>query len=136
MVQQYNQFEKGGSTLAGVAEDEQEHDQDDEHEEGALAEIKRPLSAISLASESFASPSLSSPLNDGKHLGGAGGFDSEGIDGEGIDGEHDMPREMSWERREIEITPRGEHDLRVVRGDKPTRPDDRRARRTGRSPVE
>jgi len=131
MVQQYNQFEKGGSTLAGVAEDEQEHDQDYEHEEGALAEIKRPLSATSLASESFASPSLSSPLSDGKHLGGAGG-----VDGEGIDGEHDMPREMSWERREIEITPRGEHDLRVVRGDKPTRPDDRRARRTGRSPVE
>lgn len=135
MVQQYNQFEKVGSTLEGVAEDEQE---EEEEEEGGQVqaddeETRRPLSSASITSLSLAS-SAALPSPTATATGDE--FATDGIACDGIDGEHDMPREMSWERRQIEITPRGEHDLRVVRGDKPTRPDDRRARRAGRPPAE
>jgi hypothetical protein len=108
MVQQYNQFEKVGSTLEGVAEDEQEE------EEGQVraddSRTIRPMSARSLSSP-FAS--------------------DEGVDAADRDVNDDErltpSREISGERRKI--TPRGEHE----RGDKPTRPDDRRAgRRAGR----
>ena len=107
MVQQYNQFEKVGSTLEGVAEDEQEE------EEGQVraddSRTNRPISARSLSSP-FAS--------------------DEGGDAADRDVNHDErltpSREISGERRKI--TPRGEHE----RGDKPTRPDDRRSRRAGR----
>ena len=88
MVQQYTQFEKIGSSLSLVAEDDLEVDGDDECDSGAAPAVGR----------------------------------SEA---------HEIS-ETSWERREIETTPRGEHELRAARGDKPTRPDDRLARRAPR----
>jgi len=96
MVQQYNQFEKIGSSLSLVAEDEQEEQEaDHEHDDDLGSAAAGTASA------------------------------------EGHDGAQEMT-EPSWERREIDGTPRGELDMRAARGDKPTRPDDRVTRRAAR----
>ena len=128
MVQQYNQFEKVGSTLEGVAEDEQEEEEEEEEEQ----EQSTPRPEENGAEREQAAAGSGGNAGDGED--GRSVCEGAGVANEGTESasENVTPREMSWERREIDTTPRGEHDLRAARGDKPARPDDRRARRSGR----